>query len=78
MTKRQFEHRFTTLTRCIFTGITAEAAFFLTVLSEPVRSFADAGMYRNIPGCLEHLTAGIVLYLFCASAAALALKESHT
>lgn len=78
MTKRRFETLFCTLTRLIFTAITAEAAVLLTTVTMPVNSFADAGLYRNLPLCTEHLTAAIVLYLLCAAAATITLRESCT
>ena len=78
MSEKHFLLLFKSLTRLVFTVITAEAAIFLQIATAPVMSFADACVYRNLPVCVEHLLAAMVLYLLMAAAATAALKESST
>ncbi|MBQ3178500.1 MAG: hypothetical protein IJB52_11845 [Clostridia bacterium] len=79
MTGKQYQQVFQTLTKCIFTVLTGQSALFLSrtysLLTEPEFCFSA---YRQIPLCLEHLGAGILLYVIMAAASALALREYGT
>lgn len=79
MTTKQYLQVFQTLTKCIFTVLTGQSAVFLartySLLTEP--GF-DITAYRLIPLCVEHLAAGILLYVIFAAVSALTLREYGT
>lgn len=79
MMKKQYLQIFHTLTKCIFTVLTAQAALLLagtyTLLTEPMFSITQ---FRLIPLCTEYLAAGILLYVIFASGSALAVREYGT
>ena len=78
MKKHKFLNRFCTLTRCIFTVITAETVWLLTVVSAPVTGFAQAARLRLVPDCAEHIGAAILLYLLFAAGISAAGQNGTT
>ncbi|MBQ8640885.1 MAG: hypothetical protein IJ480_01600 [Clostridia bacterium] len=79
MTEKRFVSIFRTLTRCIFTVLTAETAWLLSMTMELERTSACfLPFYYQLPMCLETLAAGVLLYMILGAASALILREYGT
>ena len=78
MKEKRFLDGFCTLTRCVFTVITADAAWLLTTVMSPVTGFEHAARLRLVPDCAEHIGAAVLLYLLCAAGITAVSRKNHT